>query len=90
MLDTDKNRPDAMLLEARALAETGASGSTREAGRRAAVERLEAAIAAEPKFVEAYHDLADIEQARGQRPAAIAVLQRDLKANPQDGRPSPG
>ena len=85
VLDSNKNRPDAMLLEARALAETGASGSTREAGRRAAVERLEAAIAVEPKFVEAYHTLAEIEQARGQRPAAIAVLQRDLKANPQDG-----
>ncbi len=85
MLDTDKNRADAILLEARALAETGAPGSQREAGRRAAVERLEAAITAEPRFLEAYHALAEIEQARGRRPAAIAALQRDLKSNPQDG-----
>ena len=85
VLDANKNRPDAMLLEARALAETGASGSMREAGRRAAVERLEAAIAAEPKFLEAYHTLAEIEQARGHRSSAIAALQRDLKINPQDG-----
>ena len=84
-LDANKDRPDAILLEARALAETGASGSVREAGRRAAVERLEAAIAAEPRFREAYHTLADIELARGRRTAAIAALQRDLKSNPQDG-----
>ncbi len=84
-LDANKDRPDAILLEARALAETGASGSVREAGRRAAVERLEAVIAAEPRFREAYHTLADIELARGRRTAAIAALQRDLKSNPQDG-----
>ena len=85
VLDANKDRLDAILLEARALAETGASGSVREAGRRAAVERLEAAIAAEPRFREAYHALADIELARGRRTAAIAALQRDLKSNPQDG-----
>jgi cellulose synthase operon protein C len=85
VLDANKNRTDAMLLEARALAETGASGSIRQASRRAAVERLEVAIAAEPKFLEAYHTLAEIEQARGNRPSAIAALQRDLKLNPQDG-----
>jgi len=84
-LDTNKDRGDAILLEARALAETGAPGSQREAGRREAVERLEAAVTAEPRFLEAYHTLAEIEQARGRRPAAIAALQRDLKANPQDG-----
>jgi predicted Zn-dependent protease len=85
VLDANKDRPDAMLLEARALAETGVSDSQREAGRQAAAERLEAAIAAEPRFREAYHTLADVEQARGRRPAAIAALRRDLKSNPQDG-----
>ncbi len=85
VLDTNKERGDAILLEARALAETGAPGPQREAGRRVAVERLEAAVTAEPKFLEAYHALTEIELSRGRRPAAIAALQRDLKANPQDG-----
>ncbi|MGO9811460.1 MAG: tetratricopeptide repeat protein, partial [Isosphaeraceae bacterium] len=85
VLETNKERGDAILLEARALAETGAPGAQREAGRQAAVARLEAAVMAEPRFLEAYHVLAEIEQARGRRPAAIAVWQRDLKANPQDG-----
>ncbi len=84
-LDVNKNRPDAILLEARALAETGGAGPMREAAQRLAVERLEAAIAAEPRFREAYLTLADIQQARGQRPAAIAALKRDLKSNPRDG-----
>ena len=98
-LDANKDRPDAILLEARALAETGASGSVREAGRRAAVERLEAVIAAEPRFREAYHTLADIELARGRRTAAIAALQarpeiqspgrrRRGQTDPASGRPT--
>ncbi len=85
VLDDNKDRADAILLEARALAEAGSGDSQREAGRRAAVERLQAAITTEPRFREAYHTLADIEQARGRRPAAIAALNRALKANPQDG-----
>ena len=84
VLDVNRNRPDAILLEARALAEAGGAGPQREAGRRTAVERLEVAVAAEPRFREAYHTLADIQQTRGQRPAAIAALQRDLKFNPRD------
>jgi cellulose synthase operon protein C len=84
VLDADKDRLDAMLLEARALAESGSTDSERQAARKAAVERLESAIATEPGFLEAYHALADVELKWGQRPAAITALQRDLKTNPQD------
>ena len=84
-LEANKNRLDAVLLEARALAELGGVGSLREANRQAAVERLEAAIVAEPNFRDAYHTIAEIQQVRGQRAAAIAVLRRDLKSNPKDG-----
>jgi predicted Zn-dependent protease len=82
---SNKDRPDAVLLEATALAQTGSSQAERAAAQESAAGRLEAAIAAEPRFREAYHALADIEQSRGRRPASIAVLERDLKANPQDG-----
>ena len=85
VLDVNKDRLDAMLLEGRALGAAGSSDSQKEAARQTAVERLEAAIAQEPRFRDAYHALADVEQARGRRPAAIDALQRDLKSNPQDG-----
>ena len=79
VLDTDKDRPDAILLEARALAESGASDAEKEASRQSAVARLESAIAAAPAFLDAYHELAEIELKRGRRPAAIQALERDLE-----------
>jgi tetratricopeptide (TPR) repeat protein len=84
VLDVNKERLDATLLEARALGSGGSTDAQKEAGRQAAVGRLEAAIAQEPRFREAYQALADIEQARGRRTAAIDALKRDLKVNPQD------
>ncbi len=85
VLETRKDRPDALLLEARALAATGSTDTSKEAARQTAVARLEKVIKLQPTYLEAYHVLADIEQARGRRPAAIDVLSRDLQANPQDG-----
>ncbi len=76
VLDTDKDRPDAILLEARALAESGGSDAEKDASRQSAVARLESAIAAAPAFVDAYHELAEIELKRGRRPAAIQALER--------------
>lgn len=84
VLDADKDRLDATLMEARALAELGTTDAERQASRQAAVERLQAAIAIEPGFVEAYHAIADIETARGRRAAAIEAYRRDLDTNPQD------
>jgi predicted Zn-dependent protease len=85
VLATNKDRLDAILLEARALAETASSDSQKESARQAAVDRLESAIAKEPRFRDAYHSLAEIELARGRRAQALDALKRDLKADPQDG-----
>jgi tetratricopeptide (TPR) repeat protein len=84
VLDADKDRLDAMLVEARALAESGPTDAEKQTACQAAAERLEAAIAIEPGFLEAYHMLADVELKRGRREAAIAAYRRDLKANSQD------
>ena len=84
VLDVEKNRPDAVLLEARALAEAGTTTSQKKAQRKAAVARLEAAIKADPHFDEAYHALAEILLSDSDRAAAIAVWRDDLKANPGD------
>jgi tetratricopeptide (TPR) repeat protein len=85
VLESNANRSDAVLLEARALAQTGGSASARELSRREAVSRLESAIAAWPKVRELYYTLAEIEQERGRRPTGAAALERGLKANPDDG-----
>jgi len=84
VLEVDKNRPDAVLLEARALAEAGTTTSQKKAQRKAAVAHLEAAIKADPHFDEAYHALAEILLSDSERAAAIAVWSDDLKANPGD------
>jgi tetratricopeptide (TPR) repeat protein len=84
VLEANKDRLDAILLEARAIAASGATDAQREAARQAALVRLQTAIKAEPKYAEAYQAAADIEQTRGDRAAAIEVLDQDIKANPQD------
>ena len=83
-LQTNGDRFDAILLEAKALSLSGSTDAQKQAARQEAKEHLEAAIARNPRFAEAYHALADIEEARGQRPAAIEALRRGLQANPSD------
>ena len=65
VLEVDKNRPEALLLEAIALAESGSTPSQKEANRQLAIARLEAAIKANPRFLEAFHTLAEIHAKRG-------------------------
>ncbi len=84
VLDLEKNRPDALLLQARALAESGSSASERVKHQDAAISRLKAAVAANPQFVDAFHTLAEIHLKRKDRVAATAVLKEDLKGNPKD------
>jgi len=81
---TDRDRVDALLLEARALAESGPAGPQRESSLTAAVDRLQTAIARAPRLAEAYHSLASIELKRGRREEARAVLTKCLEANPDD------
>jgi predicted Zn-dependent protease len=85
VLEDEKNRPDAVLLQARALAESGATPRENARQQQAAVARLEAAVKANPRFVEFYHALCEIHLKRDERDAAVEVLKQDLQANPSDG-----
>ncbi len=85
VLSVEKNRLDAILLQARALAESGATPSERAARHKEAIARLEQVIKANPSFDGAYHTLADVLLKHKDRATAIAVLRNDLQANPDDG-----
>jgi cellulose synthase operon protein C len=84
VLDVDKSRTDALLLQARALAKSGKAPGEIASAQQAAIEQLQAAIKANPRWEEAYHALADIHRERKDRAQAITVLKEDLKANPAD------
>jgi predicted Zn-dependent protease len=82
--EADPNRADAVLLEARALAETG-SGTAETASRRAeAAGMLAAVVKKAPRFADAYHLLAEVQAKQGQRDAAAATLRAGLDAVPND------
>ena len=84
VLDAEKNRPDALLLQARALAESGTT-IDRERQATAGCDRsARCGTKANPRFEEAFHTLAEIHLKRNNRAAAIAVLKENLKANPND------
>ena len=84
VLDAEKNRPDALLLQARALAESGTTMTEKDQQQQAAIARLVTATKANPTFEEAFHTLAEIHLKRNNRAAALAVLKENLKANPTD------
>jgi tetratricopeptide (TPR) repeat protein len=84
VLDIDKNRADAILLQARALAESGVTGPEKDQNQRVAISRLEALTKSTPRYEEAFHTLAEIHLKRAERAAAAAVLKDDLTANPND------
>ena len=84
VLDIEKNRPDALLLQARALAESGSTTTEQAKKQEAAIAQLKAVVLANPQFVDAYHTLADIHVKREDNVAAIAVLKEDLKSNAND------
>lgn len=84
VLDSDPNRMEALLLQARALA--GSNGDSPDAGTRRdeAVTILRAALKKQPRFVEASHLIAEIQTGQGHRYAAIATLRDSLTAAPDD------
>jgi cellulose synthase operon protein C len=84
VLDADKNRVDAVLLQARALSASGKNSAERSQNQQAAIAKLKAAIAANSHLQDAFHALADIHRERKDRASAIAVLKEDLAANPED------
>jgi tetratricopeptide (TPR) repeat protein len=84
VLAAEKNRPDALLLQARALAQTGSNEAERQSNQALATERLEAALMANGQFADAFRALAEIHVQRNDRAAAAAVLKRELAAYPDD------
>jgi predicted Zn-dependent protease len=82
--DMDQDRTDALLLEARALAEPTGSAEQTAARRALAVDRLASALKKQPKFAAAYHLIAEIQQAQNQRDAAVATLRQGFNAVPDD------
>ncbi|WP_165245965.1 tetratricopeptide repeat protein [Paludisphaera soli] len=84
VLNVEKKSREGVLLQARALDASGVSDAQREAARSKAVAQLEAAVAADPAFADAFQAMADIELKRNRRPAAIAALKRGLAADPSD------
>ena len=84
VLDVEKNRLDAQLLQARAMVETGTTPTEKDQLQREAIARLEAVTKANPRLEEAFHTLAETHLKRHNNAAAVAVLKEDLKANPAD------
>ena len=84
VLDADQDQPDALLLQARALAEQPGTDSQVAARRSQAIELLAAAIQKQPTFADAYHQSAAIEMLCRHRDKAIATLKAGLKAVPDD------
>ncbi len=84
VLGLEKKRIDAILLQARALAESGATPSDKAARRQEAVTRLQALIKDNPAYADAYRALVAMHLKTNEPAAAIAVLRDDLKANPED------
>jgi tetratricopeptide (TPR) repeat protein len=84
VLEADKDQPGAVVLKARALIAFEGPASQVNVRRDEAAALLTDAIKADPKFREAYHTLADLEQRRGRRAEAVKTLEADLKADPDD------
>jgi cellulose synthase operon protein C len=84
VLDIEKNRPDAILLQARALVESGTTATEKDQRQLTAIARLEELTQSNPRFEDAFRTLAEIQLKRSNRSAAIAVLKQGLAANPND------
>lgn len=82
--ETDKDRIEPILLEARALAQSTGTAEQTSARRTQAVERLNLVIRKAPKVSAAYHQLAEIQLATNQRDAAVKTLRAGVDAVPSD------
>jgi predicted Zn-dependent protease len=84
VLDVERNQPDAVLLQAGALASQPGPDRQVAARRAEALQLLGAAVEKNPKFADAYHLASDIQMMLYQRDKAIAVLKAGLKEIPDD------
>ena len=84
VLDADRDQPTAVLLKAQALVNQEGSEPDRVKRRAEAAKFLREAITANPKFLEAYHLLAEIRSLEGDETKALNALREGLKVNPND------
>jgi predicted Zn-dependent protease len=84
VLEADSTNTAALLLRAKALAASGGTPSQAAAKRAQAIQELTAALRRQPKFADAYHLIAEIQQSQNQRKQAVATLREGLKAIPDD------
>lgn len=84
VLRTDSSRPDALLLQAQALAQSGGTAERKAANREEAVKLLNSAIASHPRFSPCYHFLAELQNDAQRTGDAAATLERALREVPDD------
>jgi cellulose synthase operon protein C len=84
VLENEQDRADAVLLEARALAEPSGTPAQTAERRARAITRLSAALKKQPKLTAAYHQLAEIRLMQNERDAAATVLREGIEAVPED------
>ncbi|MGE3818274.1 MAG: tetratricopeptide repeat protein, partial [Isosphaeraceae bacterium] len=82
--ENDRNRFDAVLLEARALTQPASTRSQTEARRAEAIQKLDEVLKAQPRYTSAYHQKADVQVAQGKIDAAAATLRAGIDAVPED------
>jgi hypothetical protein len=90
VIDAEGDEPQAILLEARALAMSGNTGTQKKAQYREAVARLEGALASNPKFEEGYHTLAEIISCTQSGPPRSRPGRRISRPSPAMARPRHG
>ncbi|MDB5350388.1 MAG: hypothetical protein JWN86_1635 [Planctomycetota bacterium] len=84
VLDSDSDQPTALLLRAQALVLQPGTPEERAARRTEAAGALREAIRANPKFLDAYHVLAEIRLMDDDRAKALITLREGLRVNPND------
>lgn len=79
-LRTDPSRPDALLLQAQALAQSGGTAEKKAANREEAIKLLNTAITSHPKYAPCYHLLAELLNDAQRTAEAVAALEKGIKA----------
>jgi predicted Zn-dependent protease len=84
LLESDPNRLDALLLQARALAEPDGPADQTGPRRNEAANLLAGLLQKQPRLPEVYQLLAEVRTLQGRPADAVAALQAGLKAVPDD------
>jgi len=84
VLESDRDRADAVLLEARALSRPSDTAEQTATRREQAVGALNGLLKSQPKLTAAYHQIAEIRLLQDQREEAVKTLRAGLDAVPED------